>query len=305
MVIDQILRLKYIEAFLRMRKDRGATFNEIIAYLKGRSDSHDEYKISKRTFLRDKELLHQLSGLKIDYDPSKKAYCINQDELSYVEDSFESLLLLDAYRSLKDKADILLFENRPPKGLTENLQDILTAIKEHKVISFEHQSLWNYETKPTVKKLQPYALKEFRYRWYILGQVFDDTKVSKEIKAFGLDRIRNLEVNSKTFRPDDIDIAKLYENSFGIVAPNGMEPEKITLSFDRQQGEYVKKLPLHHSQQVERETETETVISVYLVPTYDFEREILSFGHRVKVISPNSFREKIKTEIQKVLDYYS
>ncbi|MCD5969328.1 WYL domain-containing protein, partial [Riemerella anatipestifer] len=94
---------------------------------------------------------------------------------------------------------------------------------------------------------------------------------------------------------------KAFENSFGIIAPNGEEPQEIVLSFDWHQGNYIKALPLHPSQKIVSETNDELVISVFLVPTYDFEREILSYGDRVRIVEPKSFKAKIKSEVKSML----
>lgn len=74
------------------------------------------------------------------------------------------------------------------------------------------------------------------------------------------------------------------------------------MAFDKEQGNYIKALPLHSSQKIVKETDEELVISLYLVPTYDFEREILSYGSRVKVLEPQDLRDKIKAEIKIMLE---
>ena len=45
----------------------------------------------------------------------------------------------------------------------------------------------------------------------------------------------------------------------------------------------------------------ETVIKLFLIPTYDFEREILSYGERVRIIEPLNFRKKMRNEVQNML----
>jgi predicted DNA-binding transcriptional regulator YafY len=60
-------------------------------------------------------------------------------------------------------------------------------------------------------------------------------------------------------------------------------------------------LPLHHSQKIVSENKNSTVFSVFLVPTYDFQREILSYGERVKILSPESFKNEMKAIIQLML----
>ena len=81
--------------------------------------------------------------------------------------------------------------------------------------------------------------------------------------------------------------------------------KEILLEYDFEQANYVKALPLHHSQKIVSETENETIFKVFLVPTYDFQREILSYGNRVEVVSPESFRNEMKKEIETMLSNFS
>jgi predicted DNA-binding transcriptional regulator YafY len=63
----------------------------------------------------------------------------------------------------------------------------------------------------------------------------------------------------------------------------------------------VKALPLHHSQTIVSENDSETVFKVFLMPTYDFQREILSYGKRVQILAPESFKNEMKEEIDIML----
>ena len=97
----------------------------------------------------------------------------------------------------------------------------------------------------------------------------------------------------------------LFRSSFGIISTLGKETQEILLKFDREQANYVKALPLHHSQTVIAENEAETIFRVSLVPTYDFQREILSYGKRVQVLAPESFIQELKAEVEIMLKNFS
>ena len=62
--------------------------------------------------------------------------------------------------------------------------------------------------------------------------------------------------------------------------------------------------PLHHSQKVESEDETGTIISLNLKINYEFERLILGFGECIKVISPENLKVKIKGNLKNALKNY-
>lgn len=299
---EQMLRLKYIEDLLRRRKENGASFQEIKDYLEEKFEEKDileNLKFTERTFLRDKQAILDISGIEISYSRSKNAYYISNEELElYEENVFDNLLLVEAYRETKGRQDIMLFEKRKARGL-QHLHGLIHSIVNKKVISFTYQKFWTDEKSERV--VEPYALKEFQHRWYLLAKDHQPKDGKTFVKTFGLDRISDLDINNKSFKKESYDPQKAFEYSFGIIAPNGEEPQEIVLAFDWHQGNYIKALPLHPSQKIVSENDQELIISVFVVPTYDFEREILSYGERVRILEPESFRTKIKAEVGDML----
>lgn len=307
---EQILRLKFTETLLRERKDKGASYQEIEEYLEEKfadKDLGEDLRFSKKTFERDKKAIAEILGIEISYSRKKNAYYISDEELESSQDNvFDNLLLVQAYRETKDKTDVMFFEERKSRGL-HHLHGLVHAIINRKLISVHYQS-FSMEDKKTVV-LEPYALKEFRYRWYLLAkELTKDASVSPDlgvkVKAYGLDRMTELEIKNTTFKRQKYNVAEEYSNLFGIISGNGHAAEDIILSFDAHQGQYIKSLPLHHSQEIIADDENEFRIRVKLCPTYDFKQEILSYGERVTVISPKSFRDQVSGEYKRILKKY-
>ncbi|MEZ7526019.1 helix-turn-helix transcriptional regulator [Cloacibacterium normanense] len=301
---EQMLRLLFIEEFLRRRKDRGATYPEIADYLETQfAEKGLELKFTERTFQRDKLAIADVFGIQISYSRKKNAHFIEEEELELSQESvFDQLLLVEAYRETKGKADVMFFEPRRARGL-EHLNGLIHAITQKKVLSFTYQKFW--ENEKSSKVVMPYALKEFKNRWYLLAADYQSKNPSFFLKTYGLDRISDLNISNTSFKRENIDIEKAYKNSFGIISTLDKETQEILLKFDREQANYVKALPLHHSQTVIAENETETIFRVSLVPTYDFQREILSYGKRVQVLAPESFIQELKAEVEIMLKNFS
>ena len=301
---EQMLRLLFIEEFLRRRKDRGATYPEIADYLESQfAEKGLELKFTERTFQRDKLAIADVFGIQISYSRKKNAHFIEEEELELSQESvFDQLLLVEAYRETKGKADVMFFEPRRARGL-EQLNGLIHAITQKKVLSFTYQKFW--ENEKSSKVVMPYALKEFKNRWYLLAADYQSKNPSFFLKTYGLDRISDLNISNTSFKRENIDIEKAYKNSFGIISTLGKETQEILLKFDREQANYIKALPLHHSQTVIAENETETIFRVSLVPTYDFQREILSYGKRVQVLAPESFIQELKAEVEIMLKNFS
>jgi len=195
-------------------------------------------------------------------------------------------------------SDYVYFEERRPQG-TDNMYGLLHAIKNKLQIVFSYHKFW--EDQYTQRTVEPYALKEFKNRWYILACDLKDNKV----KTFALDRIKELEMTScKITSPQDFDMKAYFKHSFGIINASHQQPEKVVLSFTPFQGKYVKTLPLHKSQRVLIDNEQECRIELNVHPSYDLQMEILSMGANVKVLEPDGFRDCIVESLKNNLKAY-
>ena len=230
-----------------------ASFAEIADYLALESELQEyNFNVSKRTFQRVLEDIRSLYNIDIQFDFSRKVYFLDFDEQSDVNerileafDTFNALNLSDRL------SNNIHFEKRRPQG-TENLYGLLHAIKNQLQIKFTYQKFWEDEL--TKRNVEPYALKEFRNRWYVLANDLKDNQV----KSFALDRLTNLDITKRKFQfPNDFNINEHYKYCFGIISPNGHKPQEVILSFDPFQGKYIKSLPLHESQQILIDNEDE------------------------------------------------
>ncbi|WP_228412689.1 helix-turn-helix transcriptional regulator [Chryseobacterium sp. SC28] len=294
-ILDKNFTLMSIANFLKS-KPNGANFKEILKHLEElyhKESFSKDLASSQRTFNRDKNLLLEL-GIEIKFKRSTMTYQIVNEEFSQNSHTiFDNILLINAYKQAENNSEILLFEKRQASGL-HHLEGLIRAIKNSKTITFNYTKHW--EGIPKKKVVEPYALKEFKNRWYLLANEVDGKDFF--LKTFGLDRISDLELNSKTFKKLDTDIDALFKNSFGIISTLDQKPETIVLSFDYEQGKFVKSLPLHHSQKVLVDNDSEYRIELTLFPTYDFYQELLAHTGRMKILSP----ESVKAEYLKLID---
>lgn len=283
----------------KLRK-QPADFEQISTYLSLESELQEyNFNVSKRTFQRDLDDIRSLYNIDIVYDFSRKVYFIDLEEQPELNerileafDTFSALNITDRL------SNYIHFEKRRPQG-TENLYGLLHAIKNKVQISFSYKKFW--EDEMSQRTAEPYALKEFKNRWYVLANDLKDNKV----KSFALDRLTELEITRKKFQlPIDFDVNEHYKYCFGIISPNEHQPQEVILSFDPFQGKYIKTLPLHESQVILKDHEEELLIKLTLFLTHDFLMEILSYGDNVKVIQPESLIEDLKTSYENALKLY-
>lgn len=297
---------RYLLILKKLKAKPYSTYEELQGYFDNQFDylqmQDDTLNIgfSKRTLQRDIREISNIFGIDIEYSKSEKGYFISQSETENM--NFERMIeAFDMFNSLNLAQDLTPFihlEKRKPQG-TENLYGLLHAIKNKFQIKFSYQKFWEDEISKRI--VEPYALKEFKNRWYIMAKDLKDSS----IKSFALDRLTNLEITNKTFLyPDTYNIEQSYRYCFGIISPNDEDPQDIILSFDPFQGKYIKTLPLHDTQQVLVDNDDELQIKLKLCVTHDLIMELLSFGDNMKVLKPDTLITEIKTAHQKAYKQY-
>lgn len=296
---DRKTVLRYFHILNRLRKSP-ASFKEIDAYLSLQSEWQDEnFQLSKRQFARIIRDIQSIFELDIEYNASRDVYSIREETESDITQ--RRLEALDTFQALKiggNTSPLIHFEKRQPQG-TENMFGLIHAIKNTKKIKFTYQKFW--ENQPTHREVEPYALKEFKNRWYLVARDKKDDK----IKTFGLDRLSNLILSNNKFTvPDTFSVDNYFQHCFGIITADKEEPEEVILSFTPHQGKYIKTMPMHDSQEILIENENEVRIRLKLFLTYDLLLEILSHGDKVKVMSPNKLIKRIQENYKNALNQY-
>ena len=257
-----------------------------------RSELGDKHKMGdgERTIKRSFKEIFDLWNILIEYDYSERGYYIvnEESETNDFMDWIDSYEIMQTIRSSSENLPYVFLENRKAAG-TENFKTLLQCIKDKSCIQISHKKYWA-DAKST-KQLKPIALKEYRYRWYLIALDMDK---NDEVRTYGLDRISDIIQRKRTFKlPKEIEISKLFEYSFGIIYNQG-EPEKVLLSFKPFQANYVKSLKLHPSQEVVFEDINECQIALNIHVTFDFEQELISLGVNVKVLKPKSLANRIR-----------
>lgn len=280
-------------------KKTSCSFNDLHKHLEFHSSLDEEnYIISSRTLQRDIVEIKSLFGIEIKFNRKEGVYEINEENDDLTNDRlFETFTILNTLKLAENFSDEIVFEQRKALGL-ENIFLLVHAIKNQLEISFLHKKYW--EETAVQKKFQPFFIKEFKNRWYVVG--IDNSY--NEIRTFGLDRISNIELlKTKYIKPSKNFLKNLFHNSFGIIYDQN-PPQKIILEFTSFQANYIKSLPLHFSQKTLSESENSCIIELFIYPTYDFIMEILSIGKEVKVLEPIELKEKIKQILIESLKSY-
>jgi predicted DNA-binding transcriptional regulator YafY len=174
------------------------------------------------------------------------------------------------------------------KGL-EHIETIYQTIVNRKAIELCYQSFKARESATFV--FHPYYLKEYRNRWFVIGI----KKRNTPIMNLALDRIISIgESSVKYHEREDFTISSLLNNVIGVSVNAGEPPQHVTFLADHKTAPYIITKPLHHSQQVVERVPEGTIFSIDVQLNFELERELLGFGDRIKVLSPERLKKSIK-----------
>jgi len=138
--------------------------------------------------------------------------------------------------------------------------------------------------------VHPYLLKEYKYRWYLIGL----NDLSGELRTYGLERIKDVSVSDRKYIPGTLDAKEYFRHTVGIIAPPG-PPPLVRVRVMKPQAQYLITQPWHESQNIEQEDEFSVLFSFRVHPTYEFKSLILGYGMDLEVLEPSFLREEIRS----------
>ena len=266
------------------------TFEEINARWL-RSELSGGETLSLRTFHHHRDAIEELFNINIECI-KRGGYCYYIEDTEELEKGCVRKWLLNSFavdnlivESRKLKSRILLEE--VPSG-KRYLIPLIEAMRDGMIVEVDYQSF--RQQVPANFEIEPYCLKLFRQRWYVVAR----SPHYNRVMIYSLDRILDLEVSEKTFYyPEEFNPQSYFDACFGIVADDDIGIETVQLKVYAPQDKYFDALPLHHSQRTVEVTEGHTVYEYRIRPTYDFVQELLSHGADVEVLQPSLLRSRL------------
>ena len=169
-----------------------------------------------------------------------------------------------------------------------------------RAISQTHTVQMRYYTasrdKTSHREVDPYRL------WYADGGLYliAHCHMRQEVRMFAVDRIRSLTItNHPCQMPLGFDLDAYVRDAFVVMRG---QPIEIELLFDRPTTAWVQDRQWHPSQQIRRQEDGCLSMTIQVSDTRELVGWVLHFGSGVQVISPPSFRDKVRVEAQKILE---
>ena len=257
----------------------------------------DGNKLDRNTFRRHLDAILNMFGAIIECEEKTHKYYIANPEV-WRDGTMEGWMLstLTVSTVLTDSLslrDYILLENVPAGQ--EFLQTIILAIKTRHRIKIRYQK-FGFEANE--KLIAPYALKLFHQRWYLLSHT------GNHFATYSLDRMLKVQITDEPFElPEGFKPESYFTEYFGVLTDETPMAHVVVHAYGKTPN-YLRTLPLHHSQRELESNDEYTKFSFDIRPTYDFLSQLLSHGDGIEVVSPDDVREKMKLKIIENLKRY-
>ena len=266
-------------------------------------DRSEGLEIPKRTFHTWIHEVEDMFGLTICCERvgGYNYYIENADEIkkgglrNWLLNTISTSNLLMDNQQLKDR---ILLEEVP--SVKDHLEPIIKAMKSNHTLTISYQSYWREES--STFDVEPYCVKVFKQRWYLVGR----SPYYDQVRIYALDRILELEITDTKFKmPVKFDPAAFFESFYGIIAHENPEVETVKLKVSANQSNYLRSLPIHHSQKEIEKTEDYSIFRLRLCPEFDFQQEILSQTPEIEVLEPEWLRKTIAEKLSVSIKKYN
>ena len=283
-----------------LKKTPFESMENLIKYI----STNRENKISERTFHRIKATLRDDYGIIIKHSKANDGFYLDEEKSLNIDSFLSHMEILATAEqisaNLNENSNTLSFvefENKAAIETIPNFKTVLKAIQNNLEITFKHFSF--YHLKEEEYTLKPYFLKQYQNRWYVVGET------EKGYRTFGIDRIENITIGTKKFKPKNEEAKDKFRQVIGLNYKDH-KMEKIQLSFHISQQPYIVSLPLHHSQkEINTEIEDTFDIELRIHPNFELQQQVLKYGSLVKVVEPKWLAEDIKEELRKGFEAYN
>jgi hypothetical protein len=292
----QIFR-QYIWVINALKTRGGMTFEELNQRWQDDKVA-DGNPLQRSSFNRHRDAILSMFGIVIECDKKTYRYYISNPE-ALGDDSIERWIFstLNVHGVLADSAavkDRVVLEG-VPMGL-EYLETIIQAVKTNRRLRLGYRK---FGTEGYVKTVSPYALKLFHQRWYLLA-----CNDEEQMRVYALDRMTKAEMTDETFAmPAGFSPQEYFAEYYGVLTIDTPMAHVVVRTYGRTP-DYLRTLPLHHSQREVASTADHTDFSFDLRPTPDFLGQLLTHADGIEVLEPQELRQKMRQMIENMLRRY-
>lgn len=306
-------RTKFYRWLIGKLEHRRMTLQEITDEWEVAASNVDHRELSQRTFHRYREEIDSFFGIEIKCDKSNGyLYYIQRDKFGET-DVTEWMLSALRIASLNDMLkyhDKVVLEAAPENS--RYLDDVLEAIDKQYALRLHYRTGYGVDMEMA---MVPAFVRLFHQRWYVIGNLWDDTKSDRQQvfapRTLPFNRIGQMDIiRKRTHLPRSVrSLLKpenFYAGCFGIMRQEEIPVRRIVIRAFYPENNYITEVPLHESQTKIRDDEHGgyTDFSIHVKPTRDFMQELLWHGRKLTVLEPGDLRQEMVSILKDMTESY-
>jgi predicted DNA-binding transcriptional regulator YafY len=264
----------------------------------------DQCKDGKRVYYRYKDvnfsILNQPMNVREEQQLREALLTLSRfkgmPQFDWVE---ELVMKLDTKLNLNDvSSKVIEFDDNKYLIGKNYISELYESIISKKVLLIHYKS---FKTNKEIKiNFHPYYLKQYNNRWFVFGRNGE----YDSIQNLSLDRILQIEQLNDLYKENDlVDFSEYFEDIIG-VSLEQRPIEKVVLKVEKSLLPYIQTKPLHESQYDKALDENYGLVVINVIPNYELESLLLSFGEKVEVLKPKALRMKLKERVKKLSEIY-
>jgi hypothetical protein len=240
---------------------------------------------------RDKLTKHRKNislflGVKIEAPDRRHYRIMNPEALSLDSLANDLLKSIQNYTFLQEYKE--LGNQIQPEQIetgSRYLQQIGQALRDKRKLRITYHKFTESTSKDAI--VHPYCLKADKGRWYLVAYK-EESKNKEEFNCYALDRTLRLTLLPETFSPNPrFDASSYFHDCFGVWHEFDKFPIRdITISCTEKVAQYLRTLPLHHSQKEDpfkKGKEERILFHYHISPSPDFIAEIRKWGDEATI----------------------
>lgn len=265
---------------LLMRNPKGLTFKQIVSEWQRAYNKN----LTIQTFKRRLTCIREMCNVECSHNIYKYISSYIPDSNSLREWGMNVQAIESRMKDCETIASRILLEEIPSSTY---LDCVLASMKHNTIIEITYREYGNTCSENIT--IEPYCLKTYHNRWYILGKCED-----RKFRIYCMDRIEGIKAIEKTFTMiPNFNAHNFFSEYYGVRLDSDIEVEHVILRAHENERFILKRQKIHHSQNIRTEGDNYTDFDLYLRPTFDFVSYLESQGRFIEVIKPKRLREEL------------
>lgn len=181
------------------------------------------------------------------------------------------------------------------------IDDLMTAIEDHKVTTIEYHSLKTDAPRPI--SVQPLGMVYHEGSLFLMAIAEEHGQV----RHYKIDRLSGVDITENHFTPPEgFDLKQHLSGTLGVYGVDQDQPLRtVRIQFAVAAARYIQEHTWHKSQTLEPQPDGTVICILQLASLVEVESWILGFGPRAEALEPPELRQSVADSLQEALGSYS